>query len=97
MACKLKDKCKCTHLKIRQRILCPEWYPSRASKYYNCELYELEKVPCPFKGRKCSDCEFYSKLESAGRPNLSGIDWKDNTQVNERRRQRYRERNSDAD
>lgn len=96
MPCELKSECKCKHLKIRNKVLCPHWSPSRASKYYNCELYEMEKIACPFEGRKCCDCEFYSKLESSGRPNTTGLDWNNPDEVNEYRRKLYRERNRDA-
>lgn len=97
MSCKRGTECTCKKEKVsmRNRVLCKHWYPSQSSKYYTCEFYELEQQPCPFEDSDgtspCETCEYYAKLETKGRPNVTGIDWSNPEQVRDYKRKRYHE------
>ncbi len=65
--------------------LCPQWTPSRGSKYHNCNLWHRTRFVCALKRSACQGCEHHivgSDL-GIGRPNNSGIDWNDPEQVRE--------------
>ena len=96
MPCRLeKCTCKADKLPMKSRVICPHWVPSQGSKYYTCELFELERQPCPFEDRNgkspCETCEYNGKLDRRGRPNLTGVDWNNSDSVNQYRREKYRD------
>lgn len=64
----------------RGRETCPScefWIPSRRSKYYRCLRYLESRITCDLPKGSCETCPFYCPpSEGAGRPNYTGVDWK---------------------
>lgn len=77
---------------------CPEWIPSRGSKYNRCQQWHAFKVTCDLPKESCATCpQQLPPLDPrAGRPNLSGMDWKDPDQVREYNMLKKRESRANA-
>lgn len=65
--------------------MCPEWTPSRGSKYHRCKQWRELRVICDLPRSACATCpQLLPACDPAqGRPNMSGIDWNDPDQVRE--------------
>ncbi len=75
--CALGDACSCEQ---SQRASCANWSPSRGSKYYYCTRYTAGRITCDLPRSACQTCPHFEGADAEGdlgRPNMSGIDWKD--------------------
>ncbi len=82
MPCHLEKSCVCNRA---QQIGCKNWEPSRKNVYYTCDYYFQYKLECPFKENgkvyPCAKCKYYDYSNDKGRPNRTGVDWSDKSQV----------------
>ena len=81
--------CKIGGCDKKHPIVCPScihWKPSQSSKYYSCIKYQMSKDLCFLKGDDgkppCKTCQYYDPSltpgqNDVGRPNLTGINWKE--------------------
>lgn len=88
MPCHLTE-CLCKS--NQERIVCKHFAPSRNSRLAKCDYYYQYRMDCPKKDAgkypaTCQGCEYHDS-GGVGRPNKTGVDWSDPTQVKEYKRQ----------